>query len=63
MRLVLATLFAVLAARVAMQNANDLQRLLETPAVSGYAQALSAEPAAQFHDLSPKTDNLGGHSD
>ncbi len=60
LRWVLAILGVTLTASMALaQGAEDLKRLLETPAVSGYEQELSRELARQFRELSPKTDNLG----
>src|SRR5262252_3289217 len=41
------------------QTPMDLSRLDQTPAVSGYEQALIEEIRGQLRGLSPKTDNLG----
>jgi putative aminopeptidase FrvX len=37
----------------------NLQKFVETPAVTGYEQALAAEIKARLKNLSPQTDNMG----
>ena len=59
-RIVIAALFLVLAARVASAQIKNNPAMAEvTAAISGYEQELSKELARELRDFAPKTDNVG----
>ena len=59
-RIVIAALFLVLAARVASAQIKNNPAMAEvTAAISGYEQELSKELARELKDFAPKTDNVG----